>query len=332
MCRVQEEASNGQVFPPPKAGRTPSSSTPNGKSAKEKSSTSSEKKSSETAETVSKQLPITPGGLFDPHAQMIEEIQKKTMTHIYHEFYSYFGDGLATRLPVIENTHDYTPKKEEIYVSLTDPETLKSGEALLEAFMETIEKSESEDLKSERSEKSDRTPDEMDVEELDEKSEKSDRSFRSDHSEETLTLFGDDVRSVDLAVKSTVDDPSGGIKLTITKRPKITIKPPEPPQHEKDKRGRKRKQSFRGSRLHDFFDYIPAKKPVLPKFSVQVEGIRQRLSSPRRKRFSIEGSEPSQTMDFSRYCAKLPLFGKKRYHSKQKTYSKFHSGNIGTLI
>jgi hypothetical protein len=66
-----------------------------------------------------------------------------TVAQFYTDMYDYFGDSLTLQLPNLSNTIDFKktvfkPAKKETLVSLADPEAAKTGEELLDEFMEQV--------------------------------------------------------------------------------------------------------------------------------------------------------------------------------------------------
>lgn len=133
---------------------------------------------------------------------------------VYSKLYEYFGDSLAARLPNVPVLDFYETKREsDAAVSFADEDTCRTGEELLQRFLEQPSTS-----KRSRLEKDglmeERTPDDTDPDDKSNVSVCSGRSSDGNHS-----YVGDDT---DLTIKATVTDPSRGIKLTILKRPKTT--------------------------------------------------------------------------------------------------------------
>ena len=150
----------------------------------------------------------------------------QVLAALYAQLYEYCGDGLAGKLPVHSVANRYVGRRKEASrVTFEDQDSHKSGEQLLREFLDMPYPvaMDTAQTKSEN-QSADGTVD-MDYDEKSERSERSERSSRSErsHSDESLSFLGDDA---DLTVKATVSDPSLGIKLTITKRPKV--KPPSP--------------------------------------------------------------------------------------------------------
>ncbi|KAJ8308361.1 LOW QUALITY PROTEIN: hypothetical protein KUTeg_013235 [Tegillarca granosa] len=96
----------------------------------------------------------------------IQNILHTTVGQFYNEMYEYFGDSLSMRLPDLNEkvslkSKVFKPAKKEIYVKLSDSEALKSGDDLLEEFMEQVriqekidkERREQEKIEKERLEK-----------------------------------------------------------------------------------------------------------------------------------------------------------------------------------
>ena len=222
----------------------------------------------------------------------------KSPSAFYNEMYEYFGDSLSMQLPEMPELKCivFKPVLKEVTVSLADPETNKSGEELLDEFMEQVKIE--EEIEKIRKEQERLAREKWEREELARLEKiRSDYDKRmADHrqqmqlayqqraegqmlgSDEEIDIEGDNgadnsdkseeevagagAGDIALAVKSTVSGPGQGIKLTITKRPRLTLnlKQSTPSPHsshqQKDsketKPSRKRKQSF--SELFDFED------------------------------------------------------------------------------
>ena len=221
----------------------------------------------------------------------------KSPCAFYNEMYEYFGDSLAMQLPDMPELKCivFKPTPKEISVSLTDPETSKSGEELLDEFMEQVKIEEEIERKRKEQEKYEKEKREREEQarlekvqleynrrmadhrqqlqlayqrrargevlgsddEIDIEGDNGAKSDNSDRSEEETPASGP--ADVSLAVKSTVSGPGQGIKLTITKRPRLTLnlKQSTPSPHSshqqkdsKETKSRKRKQSF-----SEMFDY-----------------------------------------------------------------------------
>lgn len=139
----------------------------------------------------------------------------KSFSEIYNQLYECFGDSLAARLPITYFPDFYEPRKEPVPVSFADADTARTGDELLQQFLEHPSSTRRNTLD---------TPEDMDV---DEKSNPSVWSARSSRSDENLSYMGEDT---DLTIKATVSDPSRGIKMTILKRPKTKVSTPTNPQ------------------------------------------------------------------------------------------------------
>lgn len=66
-----------------------------------------------------------------------------SVTKFYSEMYDYFGDSLTLQLPNLAETFDFKksvfkPSKKDELISLADPEAAKTGEELLDEFMEQV--------------------------------------------------------------------------------------------------------------------------------------------------------------------------------------------------
>ena len=147
----------------------------------------------------------------------------KIASELYSEFSSYFGDSLSAKLPVGRVDGFYSSQeKEDKLVQLSSEEAKKSGEELLQQIMNAPLPPQHHHYHHHHSRGPSRMHSMANTEDSDlhsffddEKSEMSSRSERS-HSDDLSFLYDDS----DLTVKTTVNDPSLGIKLTITKRPK----------------------------------------------------------------------------------------------------------------
>lgn len=148
----------------------------------------------------------------DSLATESKNLASSSFLDVYSKLYEYFGDSLAARLPNVPVLDFYESKGEsDAVVSFADDDTCRTGEELLQRFLEQPSSS-----KRSRLEKDglmeDRTSDDTDLEDKSNMSVCSGRSSDGNHS-----YVGDDT---DLTIKATVSDPSRGIKLTILKRPK----------------------------------------------------------------------------------------------------------------
>lgn len=63
---------------------------------------------------------------------------EKTIYELYKELYDYFGDSLCIKLPPVKTDHVFKPIKKETVVTLTDVNSGKTGEELLDEFMEQV--------------------------------------------------------------------------------------------------------------------------------------------------------------------------------------------------
>ena len=222
----------------------------------------------------------------------------KSPCAFYNEMYEYFGDSLSMQVPEIPELKClvFKPKPQEL-TAIADPDTSKSGEELLDEFMEQVKIEEEIERKRKEQENFEREKREREeqarlvkmqyeydrrmadhrqqlqlasqrrargedigvFEAIDIEGDSGTKSDNSDKSEEEATGAGPS--DVALAVKSTVSGPGQGIKLTITKRPRLTLnlKQSTPSPHSshqqkdtKETKSRKRKQSF--SEMFDFED------------------------------------------------------------------------------
>lgn len=137
----------------------------------------------------------------------------KTFSETYSHLYECFGDSLAARLPITNVTDFYRHRKKPMLISFGDADTERTGDELLQQFLE-------HPAGARRNTSDQRTPEDMDV---DEKSNPSVWSARSSRSDGNLSYMGEDT---DLSIKATVSDPSRGIKMTILKRPKTKLSSP----------------------------------------------------------------------------------------------------------
>lgn len=139
---------------------------------------------------------------------------------VYSKLYEYFGDSLAARLPNVPVLDFYESKGEsDAVVSFADEDTCRTGEELLQRFLEQPSSSKRSRLEKDGVMEDNRTPDDTDLEDKSNMSVCSGRSSDGNHS-----YVGDDT---DLTIKATVSDPSRGIKLTILKRPKTAAAAPQ---------------------------------------------------------------------------------------------------------
>lgn len=179
------------------------------------------------------------------------------LTDIYTQMYDYFGDALAIKLPINHVKDFYLTRKEEVFVSLADEDAKKTGEELLQNFL-NVSHMDDNDAKSENHSY------DYDNDEKSERSERSSRSERS-HSDESLGFLDE---STDLTVKA-MSDPSQGIKLTIFKRPRVSVSDSETKvspdkSNTDDKPAKRRRLNLRAIKDSDIFDRVPIqqKKPV----------------------------------------------------------------------
>lgn len=161
----------------------------------------------------------------EPEDVKISEYKKCTanpLSAMYSELYEYFGDSLAIRLPIVAMDGIYQEKRVPEVSVFSTSELLQSGEEMLETFYEK-----DEEMRSNNSIEDDNSYDDRDY----------NSAMSDDH----------EADPVDLQIKSTISDPTLGIKLTIaklrrnkpvkeepkTKLKKITIRTSkEPPQQE----------------------------------------------------------------------------------------------------
>ncbi|XP_045187265.2 TAF6-like RNA polymerase II p300/CBP-associated factor-associated factor 65 kDa subunit 6L [Mercenaria mercenaria] len=209
----------------------------------------------------------------------------KSPVTFYIEMLEYFGDSLTLRLPeILELRRDvFKPAPREIKTFLTDTESQKSGEELLAELEEQV-KQEQEEKKLRHQESYLKVKQELELKErsvrykrehecrqadrrqqlqiaqqrqiisaagdsdaeidVEGDNDKSDNSFQSEKSEEDLAA------DMSLAVKSSIGEPGQGIKLTFTKRPKLTQFSGDSPfsdygdyREKESKHSRKRKHS-----------------------------------------------------------------------------------------
>jgi hypothetical protein len=271
------------------------------------------------------------------------EKKLKDKTTNYFELYKHlvevFGDELSSRLPPITLRARPCPRKEQPVVQLYDADNQRSGEDLLAEFLDVsdmadIAKSDETTYES-KSDRSYHSPYDVDVD-VDSRSYRSDHSYRSDRSDDLSFL---DDSSVDLTVKSTVNDPRLGIKLTITKRPKqvpaskdiASDRPKSDSKHV-----RKRKQSK--LKLVDFFEKCPLRREKERRFTFQVPGILPIRSTPRPRQFSIDSDYTwyigSGAGQFRKLTLKHPNFGKRKLSlSKIRDFKKvMQSGNLMSMF
>ena len=215
----------------------------------------------------------------------------KSPCAFYNEMIEYFGDSLAMQLPDMPELKCivFKPTPKEITVSLGDTDANKSGEELLDEFMEQVKIEEEIERKRKEQEKYEKEKREREEQARLERVQLEYNRRMADHrqqlqlayqrkalgevlgSDDEIDIEGDSGAKSDnseeetpaiepaLAVKSTVSGPGQGIKLTITKRPRLALnlKQSTPSPHSshqqkdtKETKSRKRKQSF-----SEMFDY-----------------------------------------------------------------------------
>ena len=246
------------------------------------------------------------GSLMEPPTPYMSACASLLAT--YQQLYDCFGNSLAARLPVFVLPGVYVAKREEIVVSLADEFTRKSGEELLQTFLE---------VDRERI-----TP--TDDVDMDEQSERSSRSERS-HSDESYVD-----EQADLTVKATVSHPSQGIKLTILKRPKRDSESEmfgNPAGGRLIKKRRLTSQSSRDSLLRHMFEPVALVRPA--RFVFRYAGCVQ-CSEPKGKKWTIPTLPKDRTL-ITLSCGLKP-FGK-RYRPARTTTSKYiHNANLNTML
>ncbi|XP_052097858.1 myb-like protein X [Mytilus californianus] len=77
------------------------------------------------------------------NSQTLPNLFGTSVTKFYSEMYDYFGDSLTLQLPNLAETIDFKktffkPSKKDELISLADPEAAKTGEELLDEFMEQV--------------------------------------------------------------------------------------------------------------------------------------------------------------------------------------------------
>ncbi|CAH1790630.1 unnamed protein product [Owenia fusiformis] len=209
-------------------------------------------------------------GIFQSGVLLEPDRAQKTpisLNDLYAELYGYFGDSLATRLPQHQISNFYQPKSPKSPVHLTDPDTFKSGEELLSVFLKPGVKTEG-----------------------------------SNHSPMEVGGDGSSTYSSDpqkLTVKSSLEQPDHGIKLTVGRPGKLKSgKRPES--------RRKRKQSHKTLMQEYFESSRMCKREAV--FSFQFRGTVHKQKTLRSFSVSGETSEPPTP------ATKLtfPLFGKRK--------------------
>ena len=290
--------------------------------AASKKSTNKGELSTSTPTKPGKDMEFLDGDLIGPVLQLPETTNPfKIISDMYQELYEYFGDSLAAKLPIRHLQNIYIQGQKEVYVSLGDDECKKSGEELLQQLlnsatpeMPSVQPDDTE-MKSENH-SYEQTMEEMDFDEKSEPSERSEQSSRSSrsdrsHSDENLSFLGDDT---DLTVKATVSDPSMGIKLTITKRPKAkescipanVFSPPEKPDPKLEARRTKRREL----RMKELFEgNLEPDQPRDVSFTFRFQGREQRcMNRGRRMQHSVCcSSSDTNTTVMQNECRKLGL-------------------------
>ncbi|KAI0215764.1 Histone H4 [Lamellibrachia satsuma] len=238
----------------------------------------------------------------------------QVLAELYAELYEYCGDGLAGKLPIHSVMNRDLPRKKEVHVTFEDEHSHKTGEQLLQEFLDmpypvAMDTTQVGEAKSEN-QSADGTVEDMDYDVKSERSEPSERSSRSErsHSDESLSFLGDDA---DLTVKATVSDPSLGIKLTITKRPKI--KPPSPDRHKAEQKRREEatRRALRETAATVFDSSFRSRTRA--RFVFHFQGYEQTYGGGELLEPSIHLSPVSCPTDtFSRLSARLKPYGKRR--------------------
>ncbi|XP_074657354.1 TAF6-like RNA polymerase II p300/CBP-associated factor-associated factor 65 kDa subunit 6L [Tubulanus polymorphus] len=235
----------------------------------------------------------------------------KKLYDLYIDMYEQFGDSLAVKLPLPHRVTNLAPKnKQKPVVVLYDELAAKSGEELLTELLNS-------EVEEQKSDHSHSNVEEIDI---DSRSFKSDRSYRSDRSDEIPAFLADP--SIDLTVKSTVNDPAGGIKLTISKR----IKPVDDAKAKTDRKKRKTSRHFR---VQDMFEKTTIKRRLC-KIEISVPGGIVLRRMPDVRRFSFEPFMSSS--HYEKVCLKTKFIGKRKASTKPKNRTHLLTGAIDMCL
>lgn len=226
----------------------------------------------------------------------------------YRHCYNPCGDTLAARLPVEGLERMYAPRP-LIEVSLADENSNKTGEELLQQFLPAMRRG-----RGRRSyEMGDFDISRYDGEDVD--VDDDERSSERSHSDENLSFLGEDV--ADLTVKTTVSDPSKGIKLTIAKKPKSRTSEAESQdsgsEHMKTppRSGEGRRRGAMRPSHADFFEATKIRATNI-QFVFSYAGRIQRCKSVERRKSSVIDCPPVTGVnyvesDYHRLSKSLPI-------------------------
>lgn len=249
----------------------------------------------------------------------VPSLKVNRTNELYHQFIECFGDSLLAGLPVHIQNDFKKPFIQETIVSLTDADSHRTGEEMLKEFLKVSQPQFKKTVSMDADRKSDsRQSFEVLSSDMsysgDTKSERSSRSERS-HSDE---CFMDDA---DLTIKATVSDPSKGIKLLISKRPRKMAR-------ERHESKRKKSENLSHSKLHDAFDMQPVqrrRKEIRFGFSTKDwKSGRMYLQKGKLFRKHSNQSHLQQISrllksDYRKLCGKLPMFGTKKSERTNQT-------------
>lgn len=216
---------------------------------------------------------------------------------IYKELYDYFGDALAIKLPYIYISNIYKSKEYPVVNLFSTPELLQSGEELLEVFYDKDEEMKSNSLEDDNS--------------YDERDENSSDDHETD--------------PVDLQIKSTISDPTLGIKLTIAK-----LRRNKPVKEVKNTKVKKKifKPTKEQQENEPIFEYPPAKcHTSFLEFNFE-GGIPVKRDCLKRREFFSASQDLLHFSSVASISQKMKKSGKKKTNPKLLYSRKFTSGNL----
>ncbi|XP_023236696.1 TAF6-like RNA polymerase II p300/CBP-associated factor-associated factor 65 kDa subunit 6L isoform X2 [Centruroides sculpturatus] len=226
-----------------------------------------------------------------------DSVPKGKLQDIYKQLYDYFGDALAIKLPHISIGNIYKPKEYPVVNLFSTPELLQSGEELLEVFYDKDEEMKSNSLEDDNS--------------YDERDDNSSDEHETD--------------PVDLQIKSTISDPTLGIKLTIAK-----LRRNKPVKEAKNTKVKKKifKPTKEQQENEPVFDYPPAKcHTSFLEFNFE-GGIPVKRDCLKRREFFSTSQDHLQFSSVASISQKMKKSGKKKINPKLLYQRKFISGNL----
>ena len=247
---------------------------------------------------------------------------QQPLSALYFLLAEYFGDSLAARLPVRQVHEIYVRKHPQPVVSLADADSKKSGEELLQVFLNVsgskLDDSENVDIKSENQSYEPAEDEDIDMD-------KSEHS--SEHSDDSTFMESN------LTVKTVVGDPSTGIKLTFRMLPKIeppiaapVVLPPPPPPPEPEPVKKVRRKYLD----EEVFEREPFLPPHLhTTFVFSYAGcVQESQPKPRTERTIFDDSHLQWSG--SLLAINTKLYGRRKGSSPQEARWRLHN-HTGTL-